>query len=88
MQIVFLSKFFKDLSKINQPKVLADIEKAIIQVENVKTTIDINQLKKLKGYKSAFRIKVGDYRIGLFIENDVIEFARILHRKDIYNLFP
>ena len=88
MQIVFLSKFFKDLSKINQPKVLADIEKAIIQVENVKTTININQLKKLKGYKSAFRIKVGDYRIGLFIENDVIEFARILHRKDIYNLFP
>ena len=88
MQIVFLSKFFKDLSKINQPKVLADIEKAIIQVENVKTTIDINQLKKLKGYKSAFRIKVRDYRIGLFIENDVIEFARILHRKDIYNLFP
>lgn len=88
MQIVFLSKFSKDLSKINQPKVLADIEKAIIQVENVKTTIDINQLKKLKGYKSAFRIKVGDYRIGLFIENDVIEFARILHRKDIYNLFP
>ena len=67
---------------------MADIEKAIIQVENVKTTIDINQLKKLKGYKSAFRIKVGDYRIGLFIENDVIEFARILHRKDIYNLFP
>ena len=88
MQIVFLSKFSKDLSKIKQPKVLADIEKAIIQVENVKTTIDINQLKKLKGYKSAFRIKVGDYRIGLFIENDVIEFARILHRKDIYNLFP
>ena len=67
---------------------MADIEKTIIQVENVKTTIDINQLKKLKGYKSAFRIKVGDYRIGLFIENDVIEFARILHRKDIYNLFP
>ena len=67
---------------------MADIEKAIIQVEKVKTTIDINQLKKLKGYKSAFRIKVGDYRIGLFIENDVIEFARILHRKDIYNLFP
>ena len=88
MQIVFLSKFSKDLSKINQPKVLADIEKAIIQIENVKTTIEINQLKKLKGYKSAFRIKVGDYRIGLFIENDVIEFARILHRKDIYNLFP
>lgn len=88
MQVVFLSKFYKDLSKINQPKVLADIEKAIIHVENAKTTIEINQLKKLKGYKFAFRIKVGDYRIGLFIENDVIEFARILHRKDIYNLFP
>ena len=58
MQIVFLSKFSKDLSKINQPKVLADIEKAIIQIENVKTTIEINQLKKLKDINPHLELKL------------------------------
>ena len=58
MQIVFLSKFSKDLSKINQHKVLADIEKAIIQVENVKTTIEINQLKKLKDINPHLELKL------------------------------
>ena len=40
MQIVFLSKFSKDLSKIHQPKTLAYIEKAIIEIETAKNTID------------------------------------------------
>lgn len=49
---------------------------------------DIKGFKKLKGYKNVYRIKVGDYRIGVFIENDVVEFACVVHRKDIYRIFP
>jgi len=49
---------------------------------------DIRNLKKLKGYKNLFRIKIGDFRIGIFIENDTVEFARVVHHKDIYKLFP
>ena len=47
-----------------------------------------SRYKKLKGYKSYYRIKIGDYRIGVEIENDVIDFILISHRKNIYNLFP
>ena len=48
----------------------------------------IRDLKKLKGYRNAYRIKIGSYRIGLVIENDILIFTRFLHRKDIYNYFP
>lgn len=88
MEIVYLSKFSKDLSKINQQKILADIKKTILQIEQIKSISEISNLKKLKGHKIVYRIKIGDYRIGLFIENNIVEFARILHRKDIYNIFP
>jgi len=88
MQVIFLSKFDKDLSKISQRNILHDIETAILSVENAKTIRDIPALKKLKGHKIAYRIKIGNYRIGLYIEQNTVEFVRAVHRKDIYNLFP
>ncbi len=40
---------------------------------------------KLKGYNNQFRIRVGDYRIGYFIETEIHEIVvlDIAHRKDI-----
>jgi len=42
----------------------------------------------MKGHHYAYRIRVGDYRIGLFFENGLTTFAYLAHRKDIYNRFP
>lgn len=88
MKAEFLKQFYKDLNKIILQSTLDDIITSIKNVEESISLRDIKNLKKLKGYKNVYRIKVGDYRIGVFIENDVIEFARILHRKDIYRVFP
>jgi mRNA interferase RelE/StbE len=43
----------------------------------------------MSGYDDHFRIRIGDYRIGLKMESDnTLWFAAIAHRKDIYSLFP
>lgn len=44
--------------------------------------------KKLTGFKNAYRIRMGEYRIGFVFENGTIELIRILGRKDIYKYFP
>ena len=88
MQVEFLSKFNKDISSINQKSIKTSILKVIKQVEEAKTLSEISDLKKLKGFKEAYRIRVGDYRLGLFISNNKAQFARFIHRKDIYKLFP
>jgi mRNA interferase RelE/StbE len=46
--------------------------------------------QKLTGYKTFYKIRVGDYRIGLHIdaESEIVEFQRVLHRRDIYRNFP
>jgi mRNA interferase RelE/StbE len=49
---------------------------------------NIPNLKKPIGHKSAYRVRLGDYRVGFFYENHKIIFARIIHRKDIYKSFP
>ena len=46
------------------------------------------EFRKITGFKNAYRIKLADYRIGFFFEKGIIEFARIMHRKEIYKFFP
>jgi mRNA interferase RelE/StbE len=88
MKIEFLSKFNKDLEKLDVDHARNAVLKTIHIVETAKNLSEIPHIKKLKGHKYTYRIKIGDYRIGLFIEGSVAEFARIHHRKDIYTFFP
>ncbi|MFH1774724.1 MAG: type II toxin-antitoxin system RelE/ParE family toxin [Methanobacteriota archaeon] len=37
-------------------------------------------IKKLKGYKNKFRLRVGDYRILFEIEKDTVRIFDIFHR--------
>jgi mRNA interferase RelE/StbE len=60
----------------------------ITEVENASNFTQIKNLKKLTGFRNFYRIKMGDYRIGLQIEKDTVVFAAFAHRKDIYKHFP
>jgi mRNA interferase RelE/StbE len=88
MKTEFLKQFYKDLDKITLQSTLDDINSSIINVEEAVSVREITNLKKLTGYKNAYRIKIGNYRIGVFIENNIVEFAGVIHRKDIYRVFP
>lgn len=88
MQIEFLAIFSKDLDRINQKSVKTSLSKLIQQVEQSENLSKISNLKKLVGHKSAYRVRIGDYRVGFFYENRKVLFGRIVHRKDIYKVFP
>ncbi len=88
MQIDFLKKFEKDIEHIQDAVISVAILDKITEVENAKTIFDISNIKKLKGHKYAYRIRIGSFRIGILIENDIVEFARFIHSKDIYKHFP
>ena len=88
MKVVFEKKFLKDIESIGNKRTKRIGEEIIEQVEKTENLNEIGGLKKLKGYKNAYRIRIGDYRIGICIEQDTIEFVRFLHRKDIYKYFP
>jgi mRNA interferase RelE/StbE len=38
--------------------------------------------------KPAFRIRTGNYRIGIIFHQQTVYFAEVAHRKEIYKLFP
>ena len=88
MEVTFLDKFNKDLDKVKDKTVMKSLQLLIHKAELSNNLHDLPNVKKLEGYKSAFRIRIGDYRIGIFVKGNTIEFARMVHRKDIYKVFP
>jgi len=88
MKVTFSNRFSKQLDAIKNRSLLLKISKTVETVISADDIRNIPDLKKLKGHPFAYRIKLGDYRIGLFIEKDDVFFAMVGHRKDIYNKFP
>lgn len=84
MKIEIRDSILKDIKKIpkKDKDKLQEIYNIFLNSENLE---DIQGIKKLKGFE---RLRVGNYRLGFFIEDDKIVFLRFLHRKDIYKFFP
>ena len=88
MKILFTKTFIKDLEKLSDKKISVRLKN---EIELIKTTTHIgklNNIKKMEGYSNYYRIRLGDYRLGFKIENDIVTFIRFKHRKEIYKFFP
>jgi hypothetical protein len=57
-------------------------------VINARTLAEVINVKKLKGAANAFRIRLGDKRIGFYLADDTVQFMRCLDRKEMYRVFP
>jgi mRNA interferase RelE/StbE len=88
VKVGFKTSFQKDISKITNKTTLKRIKATIENVEKTDNLQNIADLKKLRGGDHYYRIRVGEYRIGLLIPEDTCIFVRCLHRKDIYRYFP
>ena len=88
MKVAFHSKFNKDLDKLKNASTKKAVEELIVALEQAKILKDIVGLKKMKGASDAYRIRLGDYRVCFFFENQTINLARVLPRKDVYKYFP
>ena len=89
MLIEFDKSFSKSLDKISDSLVLAKIENVITELENTNVLSKVRNIKKLSGFRDYYRIKLGDYRLGIeLIDPHTIRFIIVAHRKDIYRNFP
>ncbi|KFC18301.1 MULTISPECIES: type II toxin-antitoxin system RelE family toxin [Epilithonimonas] len=88
MEVIFLRSFLTDIKKLNDKKLKLKIKEFIIELENSQTLEDVGNIKKMKGFSTAFRWRTGDYRLGFYKNENSIELSRFLKRSDIYKVFP
>ncbi|HYP52886.1 MAG TPA: type II toxin-antitoxin system RelE/ParE family toxin [Pyrinomonadaceae bacterium] len=73
---------------VKEKNLLSRVREVIESVEQADSLAEIPNLKKLRGGGNYFRLRVGDYRVGVALENETVVFVRFLNRKDIYKYFP
>ncbi len=88
MRTAFRRSFERDLRRLRDETLRRRIREAIEQVEAAETLQDVPNLRQITGFKGFYRIRIGDYRLGIAVEREEVEFVRCLHRRDIYRYFP
>ena len=88
MKVEFRRSFLKDVKALRDEPLKERIKAAIAQVESAASLQEIHNIKKLTGGSDLYRIRIGDYRLGLVCEEGRITFVRCLHRREIYRYLP
>ena len=88
MKTTFKRFFLKSLKKLKDQKLKNAIAESIEQIETSQNLSEVKNLKKLQGFSNCYRVRIGDHRIGIEVQDDVVCFAAFAHRKDIYGNFP
>ena len=84
-QVGYKKTFLKDLKGLPKDK-REKIEKFVFEeIFNCKNPLNLKGIEKLIGYDKYYKIRFGDYRVGLEIDKNKkkIIFCKVLHRKEI-----
>ena len=88
MQVTFDKAFIKSIKKLRSKDIRTKTANFIIELENAEQITSISSIKKLSGDSYSYRKRIGNYRIGFEIKDDIANIVIIAHRKDIYKSFP
>ena len=88
MKVDFRKSFLRDLKRVKDTAIRNRVREVIQSVEHAHSLEEISGLKKLKYGDHYYRIRIGEYRVGLALEHDTLVFVRFPHRKDLYRYFP
>ncbi|NJY62074.1 plasmid stabilization protein [Salinimicrobium sp. CDJ15-81-2] len=88
MIISYNRKFKKDLEKLKEKNIKAALKSVIQELKEKQSLSDIKGVKKISGHPTAYRIRIGNYRLGLYHNNGTLSLQRFVKRNDIYKVFP
>ncbi len=89
MKVIYTKTFLKDLSKVFPDKRRKQIEKFVfVELPGLSSIESAGNIEQMTGFKNYYKVRFGDFRVGMNKNDDTIEVLRVLNRKEIYKYFP
>lgn len=88
-KVEYTKRFLKELASL-PVDIQVRVESIVFKELESDNPFDLRYLSKMKGYKDKYKIRVGDFRIGLTVDKKArtIICQRVAHRREIYQIFP
>jgi mRNA interferase RelE/StbE len=88
MKAEYSKKFLKQLAAVPSD-IRSKIESFVFEELITASSIyEMGKIEKMKGYDGFYKVRFGNYRLGLVFENEMITVKTVMHRKEIYKFFP
>jgi mRNA interferase RelE/StbE len=88
MKVHYRQSFLRDIKKLKKHPIYNEIfELAFTTLPGITTLWELTNVKIMRGHSNRYRIRIGDYRMGIEVHDSIIEIVRTLHRKDFYRYF-
>ena len=87
--VEYTRKFLKELAAL-PVEIQSRVEPIVFEALESADPFKLGYLEKMKGYSDKYKIRIGDYRIGITLDKNsqTIICERIAHRREIYRIFP
>lgn len=89
MEIRYRTSFIRDLKKLKKKPLYDKIHLVAFQaLPQAAGLAEVPGIKALAGATNRYRIRVGNYRIGVRLDGSVLELVRVLDQREFYRYFP
>ena len=88
MRLDIRPSFNRDLRRIRDRDVRQRLSSKIEEIESASNLAQVTNVAKMEGYDNHYRIRIGDCRLGIAVDGDVVVLQRFGHRRDFYRGFP
>ena len=88
MELKYTRRYVRDIQKVRDNKLRDRVLKKIQGLKAAPAITERTGAKKLKSVGNSYSVRIGDYRLGIVLEEGVAVLERFLHRRDFYRSFP
>ncbi|MDX2000185.1 MAG: type II toxin-antitoxin system RelE/ParE family toxin [Thermoanaerobaculia bacterium] len=88
MKVAFRRRSLKDLASLPS-EVRRRVERFLVEeVPAAESVAAAGKIEQLRGFPDCYKVRFGDYRVGLRLVGETLIVERVLHRREIYRKFP
>ena len=88
MEIRYHTRFYRDTRRIRSRDLSSRLERTIAELRAASSIMEVRGVQPMTGQQNYYRIRIGDYRLGLKLEDNTAVLLKFGHRQDFYSRFP
>ena len=81
-------QFSRDVRRLGSTQIRRRLDRTIQELIEVADITEVSGVRRLLAEGQHYRIRIGDYRLGITMDGEIAVLRRFLPRGEIYRYFP